>query len=130
MNKNLMTDFAKSLLFENKLNEKFQPDVGTMDQFKSGRQIYDRPGPPLESEVELSSIEDVIDMPLTADDMMTTQLSSVKLDSSKLMSAEYSPRNNKELNTAISSLITDIELGEKDIEVLWHGIRKFLNKKA
>ena len=43
-----MTDFAKSLLFENKLQEKFQPDIGTMDQFKSGRQIYDRPGPPLE----------------------------------------------------------------------------------
>ena len=125
-----MTDFAKSLLFENKLQEKFQPDIGTMDQFKSGRQIYDRPGPPLESEVELSSIENIVDMPLTADDMMSTQLTSVKINRKRLSSPDYEPKNNKELNTAISSLISDIELGEKDVKVLWHGIRKFLNKKA
>ena len=125
-----MTDFAKSLLFENKLQEKFQPDIGTMDQFKSGRQIYDRPGPPLESEVELSSIENIVDMPLTADDMMSTQLTSVKISRKRLSSPDYEPKNNKELNTAISSLMSDIELGEKDVKVLWHGIRKFLNKKA
>jgi hypothetical protein len=130
MNKKLAADFAKSLLFENKLEEKFQPDVGTMDQFKRGRQIYDRPGPSLESEIELSNIEDSINMPLTADDMMTTQLTSVKVDSDKLMSPKYTPKNSKELNSAIASLIDDIELGDKDVEVLWHGVRKFLSKKA
>lgn len=130
MNSKLVTDFAKSLLFENKLNEKFQPDIGTMDQFKDGRKIYDRPGPSLESELEKNNFEDVIDMPLTADDMMSTQLTSLKLDADKILSSEYRPRNGKELSQAFSSLMNDISLSEKDIELFWGGVSKFLSKKV
>jgi hypothetical protein len=127
MNKKLLSDFAKSLLFENRLDEKFQPD-DDMHPWKSGHQIYDRPGPM--TGTEKIDFDDIVDMPLTADDMMSQQLAEPKVDADKLRNKDYLPTNQSELIKATSSLLNNIDLNEKDMEKFWRAISKFLNKRA
>ena len=127
MKKHVEKDFLRSLLFENNINEIFQLD-GDMDAMKTNSTIYDRPGPNIGGLKEMEP-EDILELPLTADDMMATQLADVKVNSEKLSGEDYVPNNQKELVKAISSLLQDVSLTEKETETFWRATSKYLNKR-
>jgi hypothetical protein len=80
--------------------------------------------------IEKIDFDDIVDMPLTADDMMSQQLAEPKVDADKLRNKDYLPTNQSELIKATSSLLNNIDLNEKDMEKFWRAISKFLNKRA
>lgn len=127
MKKDVEKDFLKSLLFENKVNEIFQLD-GDMDAMKTNSTIYDRPGPNIGGLPEMD--DDLLELPLTADDMMASQIVDVKVDSEKLSSDNFVPKNQKELVRSISSLLCDVNLSESETESFWRAIKKYINKKV
>jgi len=133
MNKKLLSDFSKSLLFENNINELRLPLDHDMDAGKNNRtSALDQPGPQIDGDGNYqSSYEDIDDLPLTANDMMANhQVAVVKIDSDALSDEDYLPTNQSELIKATSSLLTNIELDEKDMKKFWSAISKFLNKRA
>ena len=133
MNKKLLSDFSKSLLFENNINELRLPLDHDMDAGKNNMTFaMDRPGPQISGDGSYqSSYEDIEDLPLTANDMMANhQVAVVKIDSDALSDKDYLPTNQSELIKATSSLLTNIELDEKDMKKFWSAISKFLNKRA
>lgn len=133
MNKKLLSDFAQSLLFENNINELRLPLDHDMDAGKNNRtSAFDQPGPQIDGFGNYqSSFEDIPELPLTADDMMANhQVAVVKIDSDALRDQDYCPTNQSELIKATSSLLSDIDLDEKDMQKFWVAISKFLNKRA
>jgi hypothetical protein len=133
MNKKLLSDFAQTLLFENNINELRLPLDHDMDAGKNNRtSALDQPGPQIDGNGNYqSSFEDIVDLPLTADDMMANhQIAAEKIDADSLRDENYLPTNQSELIKATSSLLSNIDLEEKDMKRFWTAISKFLNKRA
>lgn len=133
MNKKLLSDFAQSLLFENNINELRLPLDHDMDAGKNNRtSALDQPGPQIDGGGNYqSSYEDINDLPLTANDMMANhQIAVEKIDADVLRDQNYYPTNQSELIKATSTLLSDIDLNDKDMQRFWAAISKFLNKRA
>ena len=92
----------------------------------------DQPGPQIDGNGNYqSSFEDIVDLPLTANDMMANhQIAAEKIDADLLRDENYLPTNQSELIKATSSLLSNIDLEEKDMQKFWTAISKFLNKRA
>lgn len=123
IDKSVLKEFAKNILFENEINEMFQPD----DDMHAGKNIrysmYDRPGPDLDIK---SNIED---MPVSPEHIVSNQLHHVRKEINKLTSDNYFPTTNAELAQSLKDAFEQVEMTHKEIEDFWLKIKKYLSNK-
>lgn len=105
---------AESILFENGINEIFQPD----DDGKKypSYSMYDRP----------SDKEDELELPLAPSDLMADHITVNTVSAENLYDEKYVPKNTIELLKAISSIIKSKDLSQKQIEKFWNIVRRSL----
>jgi hypothetical protein len=123
IDKGILKEFAKNILFENEINEMFQPD----DDMHAGKNMrysmYDRPGPDLDIK---SNIED---MPVSPEHIVSNQLHHVRKEINKLTSDNYFPTTNAELAQSLKDAFEQVEMTHKEIEDFWLKIKKYLSNK-
>lgn len=123
IDKSVLKEFAKNILFENEINEMFQPD----DDMHAGKNMrysmYDRPGPDLDIK---SNIED---MPVSPEHIVSNQLHHVRKEINKLTSDNYFPTTNTELAQSLKDAFEQVEMTHKEIEDFWLKIKKYLSNK-
>lgn len=128
INENGLRDLAKSLLFENQINEKFMPD----DFTNSRTTMYDRPGPQINGrENELGEEEQEVIIPLVADDF-APNTAYIRRDHRVRDDDDFCPENPAELSNALTSIIDDYknedDLSDKHIKGIWVSVKKILSK--
>ena len=128
VNESKIRNLARSLLFENQINEKYMPD----DFTNSRTTMYDRPGPKIngtEKEVQESEAEIVI--PLVADDF-APNTAYIRRDHRVRDDENFCPANPIELSNALTSIIDDYkqddDLSDKHIQGIWLSVKKILSK--
>lgn len=123
IDKSVLKEFAKNILFENEINEMFQPD----DDMHAGKNMrysmYDRPGPDLDIK---SNIED---MPVSPEHIVSNQLHHVRKEINKLTSDNYFPTTNTELAQSLKDAFEQVEMTHNEIEDFWLKIKKYLSNK-
>lgn len=123
IDKGILKEFAKNILFENEINEMFQPD----DDMHAGKNMrysmHDRPGPDLDIK---SNIED---MPVSPEHIVSNQLHHVRKEINKLTSDNYFPTTNAELAQSLKDAFEQVEMTHKEIEDFWLKIKKYLSNK-
>ena len=122
--------FIREFLFENQINEKFQPDSGTRQHVNYD--LYNRPGPqiddsgnPMDQDTAFE-IEEI--MPVSPSDIMVDP-NFLKVVHN-IEDKNYSPANKKEFRSAILTLIDrceDLESQNK-IEKTWSSFKVILDK--
>lgn len=121
-----LREFAKEMLFENQISERYGPD----DFTNSRTTMFDRPGPQVnDSNSELSYKEEIeIKIPITSDDMMTNTAYSFK--NKNVFDNNYAPQNSQELGHAILSAIDikEEDLQSDHIQNVWSTLKKVLDK--
>lgn len=114
----------KDFLFENQINEKYQPDPGHYVSYNK-----DRPGPQINGDNEYESSFDIEnDIPISPSDIMTDP-NFLKVVHS-IEDPNYAPTNKKELRSSVLTLIDrcdDLETQNK-IEKAWNNFKSVLNK--
>ena len=125
-------DIARSILFENNINELRFPLDHDMDAGKNNRtSAKDQPGPQIDGDGNyIKSYEDLEEeLPLTPDDVMPVFYDE-KLTRSSLEDEEYIPDNASELMRASNTLIHNhkSDIGSKEIEHVWKTIKKVIEK--
>ena len=123
---------ARSVLFENNINELRLPLDHDMDAGKNNRtSAKDQPGPQIDGDGNyIKSYEDLEEeLPLTPDDVMPVFYDE-KLTRSSLEDEEYIPDNASELMRASNTLIHNhkSDIGSKEIEHVWKTIKKVIEK--
>ena len=123
---------ARSVLFENNINELRLPLDHDMDAGKNNRtSAKDQPGPQIDGDGNyIKSYEDLEEeLPLTPDDVMPVFYDE-KLSRSSLQDEEYIPDNASELMRASNTLINNhkSDFGSKEIEHVWKTIKKVIEK--
>lgn len=123
---------AKSLLFENNINELRLPLDHDMDAGKNNRtSAKDQPGPQIDGEgnYEKSYEDEIEDLPLMASDIIPIVYDE-KISADAITSDDYIPTNSKELMRASNTLVDNFkdELGSKEIELVWKSIKKIIAK--
>jgi|13_taG_2_1085334.scaffolds.fasta_scaffold01132_7 hypothetical protein len=126
-------NLAKSLLFENNLNEFRLPLDHDMDGGKNMRHsMFDRPADKIDGQNNYDSVadgEDIFELPITPNEVMPT-IHVEKIDSEKMDSGTYVPANSDELMRATQSLIHDNkkDIGNKEIQLVWKTLSKIIDK--
>lgn len=125
-------DLAKSLLFENHINELRLPLDHDMDAGKNNRtSAKDQPGPQIDGEGNYKkSYEDEIeDLPLTPSDIMPVYYDE-KISNKAIEDSDYIPNNTIELMKASNTLVTNYKdnIGSKEIELVWKTLKKIIEK--
>ena len=125
-------DLARSLLFENNINELRLPLDHDMDAGKNNRtSAKDQPGPQIDGEGNYKkSYEDLEDeLPLTPSDIMPVFYDE-KLSGNALDDEEFIPQNTSELMRASNTLIdrNKEDIGNKEIELAWKTLVKIIKK--
>ena len=114
----------KDFLFENQINEKYQPDPAHYVSYNK-----DRPGPMINGENEYDSSFDIEeDMPIAPSDIMTDP-NFLKVVHN-IEDNNYSPTNKKEFRSAVLTLIDrcdDFESQNK-IKNAWSNFKTILDK--
>ena len=124
---------AKTLLFENNLNEFRLPLDHDMDAGKNMRHnMFDRPADKIDGQNNYDSVaddEDVFELPITANEIMPA-IHIEKTDSASISSEDYVPANSDELMRATQTLIYDNkkDIGNKEIQLVWKTLSKIINK--
>jgi len=116
--------FIRDFLFENQINEKYQPDPARYVSYNK-----DRPGPMINGDNEYESSFDIEeDMPIAPSDIMTDP-NFLKVVHN-IEDNNYSPTNKKEFRSAVLTLIDrcdDIESQNK-IKKAWKSFKIVLKK--
>ena len=126
-------DLAKSLLFENNLNEFRLPLDHDMDAGKNMRHsMFDRPADKIDGQNNYESVaddEDIFELPITPNEVMPA-IHVEKIDSTKMDTEDYVPTNADELMRATQSLIHDNkkDIGNKEIQLVWKTLSKIIDK--
>ena len=128
-------DLAKSLLFENNINELRLPLDHDMDAGKNNRtSAKDQPGPQIDGDGNYINSweedEDIIDdLPLTPSDVMPIFYDE-KISSESLEDDSYTPENTSELMRASNTLLNNYkdELNSKHIDLVWTTLKKIIEK--
>lgn len=126
-------DLAKSLLFENNLNEFRLPLDHDMDAGKNMRHsMFDRPADKIDGQNNYESVaddEDIFELPITPNEVMPA-IHVEKIDSTKMDAEDYVPTNADELMRATQSLIHDNkkDIGNKEIQLVWKTLSKIIDK--
>ena len=125
-------DLARSLLFENNINELRLPLDHDMDAGKNMRySMHDRPADKVDGkgENEKTYIDLEEEMPLTPSDVKPI-LYDEKLSANALEDEDYVPQNASELMRASNTLVdrNKEELGAKDIALAWKTLVKIIKK--
>ena len=123
---------ARSLLFENNINELRLPLDHDMDAGKNMRySMHDRPADKVDGkgENEKTYIDLEEEMPLTPSDVMPVFYDE-KLSINVLEDEDYIPQNSSELMRASNTLIdrNKEDLGEKELELAWKTLVKIIKK--
>jgi len=133
INKNYIKKIAKSLLFENNLNEFRLPLDHDMDAGKNMRHsMFDRPADKIDGQNNYDSVsddEDVLELPITPNEIMPA-IHVEKIESSKVESEDYIPANSDELMRATQTLIYNNkkDIGDKEIQQVWKTLSKIIDK--
>lgn len=126
-------DLAKSILFENNINELRLPLDHDMDVGKNNRtSAKDQPGPQIDGEGNYdNSYEDINidDLPLTPSDIMPV-LYDEKISSESLEDENYIPNNASELMRASNTLVNNYKdsLDSKHIQLVWSTLKNIIEK--
>tara|TARA_X000001036_G_C20245635_1_gene629943 strand:+ start:80 stop:496 length:417 start_codon:yes stop_codon:yes gene_type:complete len=126
-------NLAKSLLFENNLNEFRLPLDHDMDSGKNMRHsMFDRPADKIDGQNNYDSVadgEDVFELPITPNEVMPA-IHVEKIDSSNVESEDYIPANSDELMRATQTLIYNNkkDIGNKEIQQVWKTLSKIIDK--
>ena len=125
-------DLARSLLFENNINELRLPLDHDMDAGKNMRySMHDRPADKVDGkgENEKTYIDLDDEMPLTPSDVMPVFYDE-KLSMNALEDEEYIPQNTSELMKASNTLIDRNKevIGNKELELAWKTLVKIIKK--
>lgn len=114
----------RDFLFENQINEKYQPDPAHYVSYNK-----DRPGPQINGDNEYDSSFDIEeDMPISPSDIMTDP-NFLKVVHN-IEDKNYKPTNKKELRSAVLTLIDrcdDLE-SQKKIKKAWSSFKSVLDK--
>ena len=133
INKENIRELAKSLLFENNINELRLPLDHDMDAGKNNRtSAKDQPGPQIDGEGNYeNSWEDEVasELPLTPSDIMPIFYSE-KISSESLEDEEYIPNNASELMRASNTLVNNYkdDLDSQHIKLVWKTLKKIIKK--
>jgi hypothetical protein len=127
-------DLAKSLLFENNINELRLPLDHDMDAGKNNRtSAKDQPGPQIDGDGNYdNSWEDNLeleDLPLTPSDVMPI-FHNEKISPAALEDKDYIPNNASELMRASNTLVDSYkdELDSNHIKLVWTTLKKIIEK--
>jgi hypothetical protein len=115
---------AESILFENNINEMFQPD----DDGKKypSYSMYDRPADKISGDNTYQSFEDSLELPLAPSDMMANHITINTLRADTLEDKNYVPKNTIELLKAINTIVKNKDLSQKQIAKFWNIAKKSL----
>ena len=133
INKENIRDLARSLLFENNINELRLPLDHDMDAGKNNRtSAKDQPGPQIDGEGNYENSwedENISDLPLTPTDVMPIFYDE-KISSASLEDDEYIPNNASELMRASNTLVDNYKdsLDSKHIKLVWKTLKKIIKK--
>ena len=133
LKKEHIVNLARSLLFENNLNELRLPLDHDMDGGKNMRHtMFDRPADKINGENEYDSVaddEDVFELPITPNEVMPA-IHVEKLASNEIESENYMPTNADELMRATQTLIYNNkkDIGNKEIQQVWKTLSKIIDK--
>lgn len=126
-------DLAKSLLFENNINELRLPLDHDMDAGKNNRtSAKDQPGPQIDGDGNYDNSweeSDIDELPLTPSDIMPVYYDE-KISASSLEDENYVPNNASELMRASNTLVSNYkdELDSKHIKLVWSTLKKIIEK--
>lgn len=125
-------DLAKSMLFENNINELRLPLDHDMDAGKNNRtSAKDQPGPQIDGDgnYEKSYEEELEDLPLTPSDIMPIYY-DVKTTNDAIESDEYIPDNVIELMKSSNTLVNNYKdsISSKEIQLVWKTLKKIIEK--
>lgn len=110
----------EAILFNDEINEIMNPDHYNKEFSSSS--INDRKGPQVDGKNNYSSSYDDPELPIASSQVMADHITTSKIDSSKLLSSSYSgPKNKLELKRAINSVITDLDISDKQISDIWNS---------
>ena len=124
---------AKSLLFENNLNEFRLPLDHDMDAGKNMRHtMFDRPADKIDGQNNYDSVddsEDIFELPITPNEVMPA-IHVEKIQSDKVESENYVPANADELMRATQTLIHNNkkDISGKEIQLVWKTLSKIIDK--
>tara|TARA_B100000212_G_C27380709_1_gene536909 strand:- start:964 stop:1374 length:411 start_codon:yes stop_codon:yes gene_type:complete len=130
--KNNIHDLAKSILFENNINELRLPLDHDMDAGKNNRtSALDQPGPQIDGDgnYKKSWEENLEELPLTPSDVMPV-IYDEKISSAALEDDSYSPNNTSELMKASNTLLNNYkeDLDSEHISLVWKTLKKIISK--
>lgn len=126
-------NLAKSLLFENNLNEFRLPLDHDMDAGKNMRHtMFDRPADKIDGQNNYDSVddsEDIFELPITPNEVMPA-IHVEKIQSDKVESENYVPANADELMRATQTLIHNNkkDISGKEIQLVWKTLSKIIDK--
>ena len=126
-------ELARSLLFENNINELRLPLDHDMDAGKNNRtSAKDQPGPQIDGEgnYDNSWEEDPMEeLPLTPSDVMPIFYDE-KISSESIEDEDYVPNNASELMRASNTLVNNYkdDLDSKHIKLVWKTLVKIIEK--
>lgn len=125
-------DLAKSMLFENNINELRLPLDHDMDAGKNNRtSAKDQPGPQIDGDgnYEKSYEEELEDLPITPSDIMPIYY-DVKTTNDAIESDEYIPDNVIELMKSSNTLVNNYKdsISSKEIQLVWKTLKKIIEK--
>ncbi len=130
VNKDYLVELANKMLFENTNTAKINlPVDGGMYKTNSRMSMYDRPGPNISGEQEYHSVEDDIDLPLTASELVNNQ-SLIQIDFDP-HDKEFVPDNKTELASALTACLDKVgnnDLSKKEIQKVWKSFTEILEK--
>lgn len=133
LNKKDIVNLAKSVLFENRLDEFRLPLDHDMDAGKNMRHgMFDRPADKIDGQNNYDSVaddEDIFELPITPNEVMPA-IHVEKLDSASIESEDYCPSNANELMKATQTLMHNHkkDLGDKQIQQVWKVLNKIIDK--
>ena len=133
LNKKDIVNLAKSVLFENRLDEFRLPLDHDMDAGKNMRHtMFDRPADKIDGQNNYDSVddsEDIFELPITPNEVMPA-IHVEKIQSDKVESENYVPANADELMRATQTLIHNNkkDISGKEIQLVWKTLSKIIDK--
>ena len=133
LDKENIKSLARTLLFENNLNELRLPLDHDMDAGKNMRHsMFDRPADKIDGENNYDSVadgEDIFELPITPNEVMPV-IHIEKTDTESLESDSYVPANANELMRAAHTLMYNHKekIGQNEIHQVWKTLSKIINK--
>ncbi len=123
INKSDFREAIRDILFENHIKEMFVPD----NFVNSRTAMFDTPGPNINGENEEDAVVD-LNVPLTADDFVPM---STLGRNHNARDKEYSPKNRRELKSALFSVVEDYDDEQINSDIsgkIWKSVTKILDK--